>query len=80
MPVWSRDGRELHFVTIARRQMLAVPVQTGTTLVAGRPEVLFDAGVQPPGGGRQSYDLAPDGRFFLIRSAQGETTAPRRRT
>jgi serine/threonine-protein kinase len=73
VPVWSRDGRDLFFVTPDGRQMRAVPVLAGTTLVAGRPEDLFDAGVQPPGAGRRPYDLAPDGRFFIIRSAQEET-------
>ena len=27
------------------RQMLAVPVQSGTTLVAGRPQVLFESAI-----------------------------------
>ena len=50
--------------------MLAVPMQPGSTLVAGRPQVLFEAewrcfGVRP-------YDVAPDGRFFIIRSGQTE--------
>src|SRR6185436_969555 len=42
MPVWSRDGRDLFFSTLDSRQMLTVPVQAGTTLVAGRPQVLFE--------------------------------------
>jgi serine/threonine protein kinase len=33
-------------------------------------------GVRPPGGGLRSYDLAPDGRFFLIRSAREESGGP----
>ena len=40
--VWSRDGRELFFITADGRQMFAVPVQSGTTLVAGRPQLLFE--------------------------------------
>ena len=42
LPIWSRDGRELFFSSLDGRQMLAVPVQSGTTLVAGRPQVLFE--------------------------------------
>ena len=42
LPLWSRDGRELFFSSLDGRQMLAVPVQSGTTLVAGRPQVLFE--------------------------------------
>ena len=59
--------------------MLAVPVQSGTTLVAGRPQVLFEFAMSPPIGGARPYDIAPDGRFLIIRSGQAETgrgTAP----
>ena len=38
-PAWSRDGRELFFIGADHRQMFAVPVQTGATLVAGRADV-----------------------------------------
>ena len=66
-PLWSRDGRELFFGSLEGRQMLAVPVQPGTTLVAGRPQVLFDAMAVGAASSRP-YDIAPDGRFFIIRS------------
>jgi Tol biopolymer transport system component len=38
-PVWSRDGRELFFMN--GRDLLAVPIQTGSALTAGCPQVLF---------------------------------------
>jgi hypothetical protein len=58
--------------------MFVVPVQSGTTLIAGRPQVLFEAGMIVPTVGSQTYDLAPDGRFIVIRHAEEETgsTAP----
>jgi hypothetical protein len=58
--------------------MLAVPVQLGTTVVAGRPQVLFEFGILPILAGARSYDIAPDGRFVIIRSdqAQGEENTP----
>jgi len=71
-PLWSRDGRELFFSSLDGRQMLAVAVQPGRTLVAGRPQVLFDFATQPPTGGYRPYDIAPDGRFVIIRSGQAE--------
>jgi len=70
--VWSRDGRELFFVTPDGRQMFAVPVQSGTTLVAGRPQVLFESAMPAPARGFRPYDIAPDGRFLIIRSGQAE--------
>ena len=74
-PLWSRDGRELFF-TLDGRQIFTVPVQSGTTLVAGRPQVLFEFAMAAPG---VPYDIAPDGRFFIIRSAEADAdggTAP----
>ena len=34
-PIWSRDGRELFLKSPDSRQLLAVPIQSGPTLVAG---------------------------------------------
>jgi Tol biopolymer transport system component len=71
-PVWSRNGRELVFSSVDNRQMLVVPVQSGTTLVAGRPQMLFEFAMAPVVGGNRPWDLAPDGRFVVIRSGQAE--------
>jgi Tol biopolymer transport system component len=79
LPLWSRNGRELFFSTLDARQMLAVPMQFGATLVPGRPQVLFEFAMRPILGGSRSYDIAPDGRFLIIRSDQAEVagdTAP----
>jgi dipeptidyl aminopeptidase/acylaminoacyl peptidase len=72
IPLWSRDGRELFFGSLDGRQMLAVPVQSETTLVAGRPQVLFEFAMLPTAGGSRPYDIAPDGRFVIIGSGQAE--------
>ena len=37
MPVWSPDGKELFFGTLSGRQMLRVAIQSGLTLILGRP-------------------------------------------
>ena len=52
--------------------MLVVSVQSGPTLVAERPQVLFEFAMLAPSGGQISYDLAPDGRFLMIRSGVAE--------
>jgi DNA-binding HxlR family transcriptional regulator len=70
-PLWSRNGRELFFSSQDGRQMLAVPVQTGTTFVAGRPQVLFESAIFM-GAGNRPYDIAPDGRFIIILGGQAE--------
>ena len=75
LPVWSRNGRELFFISLDTRQMLAVQVQSGTMLVAGPPKVLFEIAMLVPPGGARTYDVAPDGRFLIIRNDQAEAAA-----
>jgi len=77
--VWSRDGRELFFITPDGRQMVAVPVQSGTTLVAGRPQVLFEFAMLGSGRGFRAYDNGPDGRFLIIRSGSRKPASARNR-
>ena len=74
LPLWSANGRELFFGTQDGRQMFVVAVQSRTTFVAGRPQVLFESRLLPIQGGSRSYDVAPDGRFLIIR-AVGEGAA-----
>ena len=50
--------------------MFAVTVQSGTTLVAGTQEPLFELAMLVQRFGNRPYDIAPDGRFLIIRSAQ----------
>jgi len=73
--LWSRNGRELFFSSPDGRQMFVVPVQSRTTLVAGRPQMLFEFAMLPAPGGTRPWDLASDGRFVIIQSAQAEAGA-----
>ena len=66
LPLWSADGGELFFSGLDNRQMLAVSVQSGSALVAGRPEVLFERPHAPITTGRRPDDVSPDGRFAMI--------------
>src|SRR5262245_46556611 len=73
LPIWSRDGRELFFTSFDRREMLAAPVQSGTTLAIARPHVLFEFPIDDLLAGRP-YDVAPDGRFLIISNRQREAS------
>jgi serine/threonine-protein kinase len=75
LPLWSRNGRELFYGSLDGRQMFAVAVESGTTLVAGRPQGLFEFAMLRQGGGNRPYDLSPDGRFVIIRSGEAEDAA-----
>ena len=79
LPLWSRDGRELFFTSLDNRQLFAAAMHAGTTLVAGRPQVLFELAMFS-GLGTRHYDVAPDGRFVIIQKSAtteaGVHTAP----
>jgi len=53
--------------------LLAVPIESEPTLRPGRAVVLFEGDYLDLGPGRQ-YDIAPDGRQFLMLKAGTETT------
>jgi hypothetical protein len=58
-PRWSADGNELFYVGDGGR-LFALAVVTEGTFSAGEPVVLFDL------DGATHYDVAPDGRRFLV--------------
>jgi serine/threonine-protein kinase len=72
-PLWSRDGRELFFRSAGCQDMMAVNVQTSPTFTYSAPKRLFPSSGIFCGGGRASYDVAPDGkRFLMIKDAASD--------
>jgi serine/threonine-protein kinase len=69
-PVRSQDGRELFYLE-GESRLMAVSIQSGTTFSAGRPRLLFDKAYAVATGG-WTYDVAPDGRRFLMMKSSGE--------
>jgi len=57
---WSRDGRELLYLS-ADQRMMSVPVKTSPSLVLGAPTALFAVN----GKGWADFDVSPDGNRFL---------------
>jgi Tol biopolymer transport system component len=74
-PVWARNGRELFYRDGER--VMVVAVEDGPTFVAGQPRALFQGPFEtvPQGGlGGITYDVAPDGkRFLMIKRAEEMT-------
>jgi Tol biopolymer transport system component len=64
-PLWGPDGRELFYLSIDGAQLIAVPVITQPTFSAGAPKILFERQYIRQSG-VLSYDVAPDGRRFLM--------------
>jgi Tol biopolymer transport system component len=69
-PAWSRDGRELFYVTTdnlaAGCRLMAVNVSATQTFRAGTPRKLFEGpySITPVFG--QSFDVSPDGKRFAM--------------
>ncbi|HEY7727358.1 MAG TPA: hypothetical protein VID50_02805, partial [Candidatus Eisenbacteria bacterium] len=63
-PVWSRNGKEIFY--LSGRKMMSVPVSAGATFAAEIPRLLFEGSFVPTRRGEAAYDVAPDGRRFLV--------------
>jgi serine/threonine-protein kinase len=79
-PVWSHDGREIFYawLTENRRQfeMMSAPVTLSPRVAVGTPQKLFE-GPFWLSGGAQSFDVAPDGRrFVMVRAEEPRATTP----
>jgi Tol biopolymer transport system component len=71
-PAWSRDGRELFFMTTqttggqaTHTKMMSVAVELRPTFTAGVPRLIFE-GKYGASAGIRSYDVTADGRRFLM--------------
>jgi serine/threonine-protein kinase len=78
-PAWSRDGRELFYLTgppgNALKRMMRVPVRPGATFEMGNPQLLFEGPYYTGFVGR-TYDVSPDGqRFLMIKDAAATAQA-----
>jgi serine/threonine-protein kinase len=66
-PVWSRDGRELYY--ISGNRMMAVKVTSEPDFPIGTPDLLFESSDLVVSGGRlrRNYDVSDDGRFLMVK-------------
>jgi Tol biopolymer transport system component len=71
-PRWSRDGKQLFYVTLDF-QVMVVDVDTRKSFEYGTPRRLFPA---PPPLLNVGWDLAPDGKRFLFVTAGDSRPAP----
>jgi hypothetical protein len=73
-PAWSRSSRELFY--FSGTAFVAVPVQTTPSFVAGTATKLFDGPYFPGLPPVHGYDVAPDGRFLMIKVPERQASAP----
>lgn len=73
-PVWSRDGRELYFVTNGSdRKLMSAAITPGPQFKAGVPQPLFDVRL---GSSNPSYDVSADGRFLIATPSEQSARVP----
>jgi serine/threonine-protein kinase len=73
-PLWSRDGRELFYLS-STNNMMAARLAPGESLDIGVPEVLFPVRPELLGAEYLYYtpwDVARDGRFLMARLVSGD--------
>ncbi|MBN2316607.1 MAG: PD40 domain-containing protein, partial [Sedimentisphaerales bacterium] len=66
-PVWSRDGKELYYRS--RNKIIAATIETDSEFKINRLEPLFE-GQYLFRVDHRDYDVAPDGRFLMIRDPE----------
>jgi Tol biopolymer transport system component len=64
-PRWSHDEKELFYIA-SDQKLMAVPVRSGGTLEYGVPVPLFDTRIANVFAVRAPYEVARDGRRFLL--------------
>jgi Tol biopolymer transport system component len=75
---WAPDGKELYYLNLDGRSLMAVSVSTGETLKIGTERKLFDGSFRTSGPGIRPYDVMPDGkRFVMIRQDSAGSESPR---
>jgi serine/threonine-protein kinase len=73
---WSRDGRELFYLSPEGR-LMAVPIEKATTFSPGTPKVVVENSYLTPQEGR-AYDVSPDGkRFLMIKDVSSQVATPK---
>ena len=73
LPTWSRNGRELFYVELNPRRLMAADISLGKLFQVGVPKPLF---VIRNDGGAVYYDVGPDGmRFLTLTQPQGASGA-----
>jgi Tol biopolymer transport system component len=71
-PVWARNGRELFYVEGRRMMAVSLDLRAGLSFLPAKQlfELDYTITAQPP-----SYDVAADGRFLMIKPADGQPQA-----
>ncbi len=76
LPRWRRDGKALFYLSRDDKIMLVDIATKGASVQAGIPRALFQIRPAPGPPYDTEYDIAPDGKHFLVRTTGEASTAP----
>ena len=76
-PLWSRDGRELFYVS-PTNALMRVVVERAASWAATTPTMLLKDGSVTTTGNNvgRTYDISPDGQRFLVLKQMNVSNAP----
>jgi hypothetical protein len=76
MPVWSRSGRELFYVS-PDDVVMGVTVDATASWSNTKPvSIISGPYLFPPAGNGRTFDVAPDGRFLMVKPVNGTAKSP----
>ena len=84
-PVWSHDGKQLFYNTVAGTTQVSAPGKLVAVDVRTEPSFIFTNPVQIPvtgailGGTGTNYDISPDDKQFVVVQSSSSSTDPTRR-
>jgi eukaryotic-like serine/threonine-protein kinase len=70
-PRWRGDGGEIFYVA-PDRKIMAADIRIGERLEVGAPRALFSTRIVPLVEARNHFDVAPDGKRFVVNSRRAE--------
>jgi serine/threonine-protein kinase len=73
-PRWSKDGRVLYYV--GQGQLMQVPMGSDPLRTMGDPSALFRLDGYVRARNRAQFDVAPDGRFLMIKEPPAPPVPP----
>ncbi|MBI5084255.1 MAG: serine/threonine-protein kinase [Acidobacteria bacterium] len=65
-PIWSPDGRRIYYRTLDGSVILSAAFTAGAPLRVEKPQTVVKGHYWPGNGYGRFYDLAPDGKRFLV--------------
>jgi len=65
-PTWARNGQEIFYLSVVGGSMMTVPVRTTGGFSSDRPTKLFDGRPYYATPASRTYDVAADGKRFLM--------------